>query len=199
MWERLVRRIALLVALVASLFVLAAPVAADTTPGGSGTSFFSFSTSCSASASRTTCTDTNLNAFTDVSGSIVCLDLITYAPGAKGRPASSQQSGCTGLGTFTVGTDNSVTLAPTTIPLVKCVIRRCVSHSTNYTVSASDAPSGDPTTTITVSTSTTGSCTTVTTTTEVFTPLSGTLTVNGNAIAEDGGLDTLTSDFSTTC
>lgn len=190
------RRIALVVALVATLFVLAAPVAADTTPGGSGTSFFSFSTSCSARASRTTCTDSNLNAFTDVSGSIVCLDLITYAPGAKGRPATFDQSGCTGLGTFTVGTNNSVAIA-TTISLAKCGPRRCV-HPTNYTVSASDAPSGDPTTTVTVSTSTTGNCTTVTTTTEVFTPLSGTLTVNGNAIAEDGGLDTFTSS-STTC
>jgi hypothetical protein len=192
-----VRRIALVVALVATLFVLAAPVAADTTPGGSGTSFFSFSENCSASASRTTCTDTNLNAFTDASGSIVCLDIVTFAPGAKGRPATFDQSGCTGLGTFTVGTDNSVKLATTTISLAKCGPRRCV-HPTNYTVSASDAPSGDPTTTITVSTSTTGNCTTVTTTTEVFTPLSGTMTVNGNENAEDGGLDTFTSD-STTC
>jgi hypothetical protein len=181
--------------MVASLFVIAAPVAADTT-GGSGTTFTSSSITCSP-GTRTTCTETEVQTFTDSSGTFVCLVIVDSAQGAHGRPVVHYTQGCTNAATVTIGGDNSVTLASTTISLATCDHRRCV-HPTNYTVSASDTPSGDPTTTVTVSTSTTGTCTTVTTYTDVSTPLSGTMIVNGVTIAEDGFLDTFTQDSSST-
>jgi hypothetical protein len=174
------------------------PVAADTTGGGPGTSFNSSSESCSTAGAITTCTDTNLFAFADASGSNVCLDIFTFAQDSRGHFFSrSDKSGCS-LATFVVGPDNGVTVPPTTVLLAKCGRQRCV-HPTAYTVSASDARSGLTTTTTTVSTSTDGTCTTTTTTVDVFTPLSGTMTINGKTISESGGLDVTTQDFSTTC
>jgi hypothetical protein len=175
------------------------PVAADTTGGGPGTSFNSFSERCSTKGPVTTCTDTNLFAFADASGSIVCLDIFTFAQDSRGHFVfRSDKSGCTSGATFTVGAGNAVTVAPTTVVLVKCGRQRCV-HPTSYTVSASDTRSGPTTTTTTVSTSTDGTCTTIATMVDVFTPLSGTMTVNGKSMSEDGGLDVSTQDFSSTC
>jgi hypothetical protein len=182
-------------ALVASLFLLVAPVSADTAPF-IGTSFASNSEQCVTTGAITTCTDLFLNVSQDTSGTQTCLDRYAFALITTGKFLfRSESSGCTSAGNLVIGGNGSVNLASTAVTLLNCDHRRCVRAAT-YTVSASDIPSGAPTTTTTVETTTTGACITIT---DVFTPLTGSITLNGTAIPETGGLDVSTSDTPSPC
>jgi hypothetical protein len=175
-----------------ALLLAVGTVLADTTPGGSGTNFFSFSTTCSTSGGRQVCTDTNLQVFPDESGSPeTCLDLFTYSFSRTGRfTFISDRFGCAPGASLTVGSDFSVTLGSTDISMQTCAAhKRQCTGSTNATVSASDSVVGDVTTTTTRSTSVSGNCTTNTTTSETSANLTGTITINGTSSSQDGFLD----------
>jgi hypothetical protein len=175
------------------LLLAVGPVAADTTPGGSGTNFASFSTTCSNSGGRQVCTDTNLQVFPDESGTPqTCLDLQTYSISSTGRfTFISDQFGCAPTGSnLTVGSDLSVTLASSTISMQSCAAhKRQCSGSTNATVSASDSVVGDVSVTTTRSTTVSGNCTIKTTSTDTSASLTGTITINGSSADEQGFVD----------
>jgi hypothetical protein len=182
------------------LLLAAAPVAADTGPGGSGTFFFSFSTACSTTGGRQICTDTNLNVGPDESGaSQTCLDLFTYVNSRRGSFVSDQ-FGCVPTTSLSVGADYSVTLAPTAISLQTCAAhKRQCGGSTTVTVSATDAVVGDVVQTTTKSTSVSGGCTTKTTTDETSAELAGTITIDGSTSDQSGFLDILDVTQTTRC
>ena len=175
-----------------ALLLALGTVLADTGPGGSGTNFFSFSTTCSTSGGRQVCTDTNLQVFVDETGaSQTCLDLQTYSFSSTGRfTFISDRFGCASTGSLTIGSNYSVTLGSTVIPLQTCAAhKRQCTGSTNVTVSASDSVVGAVTTTTTRSTSVSGNCTTRTTTTDTSANLTGTITIEGSTSNQDGFLD----------
>jgi len=185
-----------------ALLLAVGTVLADTGPGGSGTNFFSFSSPCPPSGARQVCTDTNLQVFTDETGaSQTCLDLYTYSFSSTGRfTFISDRFGCAPTGSLTIGSDYSVTLGSTVIPLQTCAAhKRQCTGSTNVTVSASDSVVGDVTTTTTRSTSVSGNCTTKTTTTETSANLSGTITIDGSTSNQDGFLDIFKVTFTIRC
>jgi len=176
-----------------ALLLAVGPVAADTGPAGSGTSFFSFAETCTASGARQVCTDTNLQVFPDESGAPqTCLDIFTYSISSTGRfTFISDQFGCAPTGSnLTIGSDYSVTLGSSTIPMQTCAAhKRQCTGSTNATLSAQDSVVGDVTTTTTRQTSVSGNCTTKTTINDTSANLAGTIMINGSSSAEDGFLD----------
>jgi len=185
-----------------ALLLAAGPVAADTGPGGNGTSFGSFSTICSTSASRQVCTDTNLSVFPDESGvSQTCLDLFTYALSSRRFTFISDEFGCAPTGSnLNVGSDYSVTLASTTISMQTCAAhKRQCSGTTNATVSASDSVVGDVATTTSRSTTVVGNCTFKTTSTDTNAQLAGTITIDGSTSDQQGFLDVFTSKTTVRC
>ena len=185
-----------------ALLLAVGPVAADTGPGGSGTSFFSFSTTCSTSGARQVCIDSNLNAFAGEGGdSETCLDLFTYSVSSNGRfTFISDQFGCAPTASLTIGSDFSVTLGSTDIAMQTCAAhKRQCSGSTNATVSAHDSVVGDVAKTTTRSTTVQGNCTTRTTTTETSAELAGTMTINGTTVDEQGFLDIVDQSFTIRC
>ena len=105
------------------VFVLAAPVAADTTGGGNGTSAnASQDNGCPDNGDgTTTCSGTSLDAFKgNVSGDFVCYDEFTFTfENESGDQVSSHElAGCTdNSGNVSVNKLASVVLAPTDIPL----------------------------------------------------------------------------------
>jgi hypothetical protein len=183
-----------------ALLVALGPVAADTGPGGNGTFFSSFSTTCSTSAARQVCTDTNLQVGPDEAGNpTTCLDLFTYSVTSRRFTFVSEQLGCVPTTGFTVGSDYSVTLAPTDISLQTCGAHKQCSGATIVTVSASDSVVGDVATTTTRSTTVVGGCTYRTTATDTSAELAGTITVNGSSTDEQGFLDILDSTTTIRC
>ena len=104
-------------------FVLAAPVAADTTGGGNGTAATAFQDGgCTDNGDSTvTCSQTQLDAFKDkVSGDLVCYDDSTFTSDLDtGNTLSSHESfGCTeNSGNVTVNKLASVGVASTDIAL----------------------------------------------------------------------------------
>ena len=114
-------------------FVLAAPVAADTTGGGNGTQATAVQDGgCTDNGDSTvTCSQTELDAFKDkVSGDFVCYDELTYTfDQDTGDQVSSHDSfGCTeNSGNVTVAKLTSVDLASTDIALttVACDANDC--------------------------------------------------------------------------
>lgn len=184
------------------LMLAAAPVAADTTGGGNGTHFGSFSESCSPSGGRTVCTDTNLNVDPNGDGtSSGCLDIFTYSNSSNGRfTFISDTFGCNPDVSLTVGSDYSVTLADTVVPMQTCAAhKRSCSGSTNVTVSASDSLVGDISTTTTRSTTVSGGCTFKDTIKETFGNLAGTMVIDGANVAEDGFLDIIDETLTIRC
>jgi hypothetical protein len=184
------------------LLLGAAPVAADTTGGGNGTHFGSFSETCATTGGKTVCTDTNLNVDPNGDGtSSGCLDISTYSFSSTGRfTFISDRFGCNSDVSLTVGSDNSVALAATVVPMQTCAAhKRNCTGSTDVTVSASDSLVGDLSTTTTRSTTVSGGCTFKTTTKETFGELSGTMTIDGANIAEDGFLDIIDETSTVRC
>jgi hypothetical protein len=186
------RRFAIAVMAVPLALLLAVgPVAADTGPGGSGTNFGSFTETCATSGGRTICTDTNLSVFADEAGnSETCLDLFTYSQSARRSTFISDQFGCAPTAGLTVGSDFSVALAPTDIPMQTCAAhKRQCSGATIVTVSANDSVIGDVAVTTTRSTTVQGNCTYKTTVNETFAELAGTITIGGTSSDQQGFLD----------
>ena len=184
------------------LLLAAVPVAADTGPGGSGTSFYSDSTNCSTSSGRQVCTDTNISVFPNGDGtSSACLDIFTFSVSSTGRfTFVSDQFGCSLAGTVTVGSNYSVTLASTDISLETCKAhKRTCSGSTIVNVSASDSAVGNIVTSTTRSTTVDGNCTYKTTTTETDTNLVGTLTIDGTSLDEQGFLSVVKQTLTIRC
>lgn len=196
------RRIPILLALPVALLLAAAPVAADTTGGGSGTSFNSFSETCSASGNRVSCTDTNLFVGPNGDGTnSTCLDIFSYSFSSNGRQTfGSDQFGCVTGGALTVGSDYAVSLAPIAISLQTCSAhKRSCTGSTDVTVSASDQLDGDVSTTTTKSTTVSGGCTFKTTIKETDANLVGTMTLNGSTIDEQGFLSIVDETSTVRC
>ena len=197
------RRFALaLLAVPIAVLLAVAPVAADTGPGGSGTSFFSDSTNCSTSSGRQVCTDTNISVYPNGDGtSSACLDIFTFSISSTGRfTFVSDQYGCALAGTVTVGSNYSVTLASTEISLETCKAhKRTCSGSTTVNVSASDTAVGDIVTTTTRSTTVDGNCTYKTTTNETDANLVGTLTIDGTSLDEQGFLSVVKQTLTIRC
>ena len=114
-------------------FVLAAPVAADTTGGGNGTAATAFQDGgCTDNGDSTvTCSQTQLDAFKDkVSGDLVCYDELAFTSDENtGDQVSSHESfGCTeNSGNITVNKLTSVGVASTDIALttVDCDANSC--------------------------------------------------------------------------
>jgi hypothetical protein len=115
-------------------FVLAAPVAADTTGGGNGTQAIAFQDGgCTDNGDSTgTCSQTQLDAFKDkVSGDLVCYDESTFTfDQDTGDTLSSHESfGCTeNSGNVTVDKLTSVGVASTDIALTTsdCDANSCI-------------------------------------------------------------------------
>jgi len=115
-------------------FVLAAPVAADTTGGGNGTTATAFQDhGCTDNGDSTvTCSQTQLDAFRgNVSGDFVCYDDSTFTSDQDtGDTLSSHESfGCTeNSGNVTVDALTSVRVASTDIALttVDCDADACI-------------------------------------------------------------------------
>ena len=115
-------------------FVLAAPVAADTTGGGNGTAATAFQDGgCTDNGDSTvTCSQTQLDAFKDkVSGDLVCYDELAFTSDENtGDQVSSHESfGCTeNSGNITVNKLTSVGVASTDIALttVDCDANSCI-------------------------------------------------------------------------
>lgn len=173
------------------LLLGAGPVAADTVPVVSGTYFSSFSETCSSTGGRQVCTATSLSAYPD-GGMQTCLDMFTYSISPNGRQTFiSDRYGCAPTaGALTVGSDYSVTLAPTDISLQTCAAhKRECTGSTTVTVSATDVLVGDVTQTTTRSTTVDGNCTYKSTIKDTSAQLAGTLTIDGSSLDESGSLD----------
>jgi hypothetical protein len=189
-------------ALPIALIVGAAPVAADTTGGGSGTHFGSFTETCSTSGGRQVCTDTSLSVDPNGDGtSSACLDIFTYSQSSNGRfTFISDEFGCTSNVSLTVGSDYSVTLASTVIPMETCQAhKRNCSGSSDVTVSASDQLVGDISKSTTRSTTISGGCTYRTTINETFGEVAGTMTIDGTTVAENGYLDIIDESSTVRC
>jgi hypothetical protein len=196
-----VRRFAVAFAVVPFILLLAAaPVSADTGPGGSGTFFFTFSETCSISGTRQVCTDTNLNVSATADGTSACLDVFTYADTGTRFTFISDQFGCTADADMTVGSDYSVTVAPVDIALASCKAhqRQCTGSSV-VTVSAQESLAGDVATTTTRSTTVVGGCTYRTTTKETDADLAGTLTISGTALDAFGFIQIVDQTSTSRC
>ena len=115
-------------------FVLAAPVAADTTGGGNGTAATAFHDGgCTNNGDGTvTCSQTELDAFKDkVSGDEVCYDELafTFDENTGDQVSSHESFGCTeNSGNVTVNKLTSVGVASTDIALttVDCDANSCI-------------------------------------------------------------------------
>jgi hypothetical protein len=189
------RRTALaLFAVIGLLLTFVAPVAADTGPPVSGTLKYlsSSSVDCAPQGARTTCTETGVDVFPEDGGTVVvCTSVYTYTFSertGRGRQISYEQ-GCTepidaSALTITVSGDQmTAALAPTQITLAEC--RRTCTETRTVTVSASDT--GGPVAKFTNrSTSRDGTCTFRYTESGQSAPVSGTITIDGTAIAESG-------------
>ena len=182
------------------LLVGAAPVGAATGGGGPGTSFFSSSESCSTSGGGQLCTDTNLSVFPNGDGTeSACVDISSYSISSAGRfRFISDENGCALAGTLTVGSDLSVTLAPTDVGLFTCNRRSCTLSRT-VTVSANDSPTSPIATTTTRTTTTVGGCTYRTTTTEQDAEVAGMLTIDGSALDETGFVSVVSQTSTVHC
>ena len=124
------------------VFVLAAPVAADTTGGGNGTTAVAFHDGgCTDNGDTVTCSQTELDAFKGkVSGDEVCYDELTFTYDENtGDQLSSHESfGCTGdSGNVSVNKLISVDVASTDIELttVDCIGFEDCTESDGGTVS----------------------------------------------------------------
>ncbi len=97
------------------------------------------------------CTGTSIFVFPNGDGTeSACVDVFTYSISSNGRfRFISDENGCAPTSAPTVGTDLSVTLAPTNVTLSSCNRRSCTPSRT-VTVAASDTPSGPISTTTSV-------------------------------------------------
>jgi hypothetical protein len=184
-----------------ALLLAAGPVAADTGPGGSGTHFASFGEVCTSSGNRQVCTDTSL--FVDSNGDGTfsgCVDIMTFAISSTGRGSFvSDKYGCNSNVTLSVGSDYSVAMPSTNFTLQTCSAHKQCSGSTTSTVSANDTVVGPVSTTTTRSTTVSGNCTTRTTTTDTFASLTGTITIDGSSVDEQGSVDVVKESFTIRC
>jgi hypothetical protein len=188
------RTVLALFAVIGLLLTFVAPVSADTTGPVSGTAMYlsSYSVACAPQGSRTTCTETGVDVFTDQPGTVVvCTSIYTYTFSertGRGRQIG-YESGCTdpiddSVLNVTVSRDQmTAALAPTQVTLFEC--RRTCTETRTVTVSASD--SGGPVASFTNrSTSRDGTCTFRYTESGQAAPVSGTLTIDGTVIPEEG-------------
>jgi hypothetical protein len=184
-----------------ALLLAAGPVAADTTGGQSGTYFQSYTTSCTGSAARQVCTDTIVDSHPVEEGtSEVCLDKYTYSISRNRFAFISETFGCT-PGSAIVGSDYSVSLAPTEITMFTCAAHKksCSGAPTTATVSANDSPVSDPATTTSRTVTKVGGCTYTTRSTETDVELAGTMTIDGTTMDENGFLSIIDSTTTERC
>jgi hypothetical protein len=192
------RRLGFLLAAALLMLAFAAPVAARERVRESGT--FNYFSSISSTCSGNTCTDTVLDVFpTSLDTIVVCLNEYTY--NSRTGRLISQQGGCTPAmpaSVLTISSALSVRLAPTDVTFQNCNQRRCTEGDT-VTVSASDQASG-PTTTVTGRvTIKDGTCTTKITFSDRFADVSGTMTVDGTTLAEQGSATVSNQTSTTSC
>ena len=185
-----------------ALLLSAGPVAADTTPGGSGTFFSSGNEVCTTSGGRQVCTDTTLDVQSFDDGTAqTCLDILTFSIGSNGRQTFvSDRFGCADVANITISSSYSVTVSATDVSMQTCKAhqRQCSGAST-ATVSASDALTGPVSKTTTRSTTVQGGCTFKTTSNETFGEVAGTITIDGVTSDEQGGFDMINSTTTVRC
>jgi hypothetical protein len=193
------RRIALVCSTVALLLATAATPALAAQPfkeSGTQNFLFSFSSDCSGTGNRTTCDDAFLDVFPESANTVaVCLFMSTFAFNEKtGRGRLiSEQSGCTSTASSAlevIVSDDTLTatLSNTQIDMVSCNQRMCVDAGT-VTVSASD--SGSPVTPYSGRGSfREGKCTFRFAFTGQRAEVTGTMTIDGTVLAEQGSAST---------
>lgn len=181
-------------AVLALLLIFAAPVAADSLPeSGTYKNLFSESSECVPEGPRTTCTQTRINAYSiSPAEVVVCAFTSTYTYSdrtGRGRVVDDE-GGCSdpidaSALHITVAHDQlTATLAPTVVTLLGCKERGCTAART-VVVSASD--SGGPVNTYTSrDTFRDGTCTFRYRESGVTSPVSGTLTIDGVTMTQDG-------------
>ena len=193
------RRIALICSTVALLLATAAAPAMAAEPfreSGTQNFLFSFSSDCTGSGNRTTCNDAFLDVFPiGPDTSLVCVSMSTFAFNertGRGR-LISEQSGCNETANSVLdvsGADDTLTatLSNTQVDLFSCNQRTCTEGDT-VTVSASDT--GSPV----VDYSGRGSfrdgpCTFRFSFTGQRAEVTGTMTIDGTTLAEEGSAST---------
>ncbi len=194
------RRAAFVVTVVSALLLaFAAPVSADTSPGGpfreSGTSKYlnAFSSECVPQGGRTTCVETSLDAFSiGPSELVVCVYTYSYAYNertGRGRFIGSEE-GCSDVLdstvlNITVSRDQiAASLRQTTIALSECNRRTCTA---TRTMTASASASGGPVGTFSNKGSfRDGTCTFRYSESGVSASVDGTLTIDGSSVAAYG-------------
>lgn len=193
------RRIALICSAVALLLATAAAPAMAAQPfreSGTQNFLFSFSSDCTGTGNRTTCNEAFLDVFpVGPDTSVVCLSMSTFAFNertGRGR-LISEQSGCNETANsvldVSVADDTlTATLSDTQVDLFSCNQRTCTEGDT-VTVSASD--SGSPV----VDYSGRGSfrdgpCTFRFSFTGQRAEVTGTMTIDGTTLAEQGSAST---------
>ena len=184
-----------MLAVMALLLTFAAPAAAAQPLRESGTSKYlaSYSIDCQPQGSRTTCTETGLDAFSvSPTEIVVCVYEYTYTYSERtgqGRLVD-ERSGCSepvpssALDVTVSGDEIIATLSETEITFFECNRRGCTEGET-VIVSASD--SGGPVGTFTNRGSfKEGGCTFRYSESGSSAPVSGTLTIDGVTMAEEG-------------
>jgi hypothetical protein len=185
-----------------ALLLAAAPVAADTTGGGNGTAFSTGNEVCQTSGSRLVCTDTSLFVQPNGDGtSSTCLDIFSYSNSTNGRQSFvSDTFGCADGANLTIGSDYSVTVGATEIPMQTCKAhKRQCSGSTVATASAAQSLVGSVSITTSKSTTVQGSCTYKTTSQDTNGQTAGTITVGSSTLDAQGGFDIFSSTTTVRC
>ncbi len=177
------------------LLAMAAPAAAAPPFKESGTqqSFYSVSSTCSGN----TCTDLVLDAWMmDSETLLVCLYEYTYNM-RTGRVVS-EESNCdtTSPDALTITGDWDVTLAETTIPVMRCDRRGCEYTGETITVSAHDTATGAVFTHSDRGTFSDGECTYRYRSTGTSAEVAGTMTIDG-VVYEQWGQASLTTYMTT--
>jgi hypothetical protein len=193
------RRIALVCSTVALLHATAAAPALAAQPfkeSGTQNYFFSFSSDCSGTGNRTTCDEAYLDVFPVAPDtSVVCLSMYTFAfneRNGRGR-LISDENGCTetassALDVTVSGDTLTATLSNTQVDLFSCNQRTCT-EAGSVTVSASD--SGSPVGSYTNrGTFRDGNCTFRFAVSGQQAEVTGTMTIDGTELAQQGNAST---------
>ncbi|HEV8282529.1 MAG TPA: hypothetical protein VGQ02_11755 [Candidatus Limnocylindrales bacterium] len=193
------RRIVLVCSTVALLLATAAAPALAAQPfkeSGTQNYMFSFSSDCSGTGNRTTCHEAYLDVFPVAPDtSVVCLSMYTFAFNertGRGR-LISDESGCnetasSALDVIVSGDTLTATLSDTQVDLLSCNQRTCTDAG-SVSVSASD--SGSPVAKYTNRGSfRDGNCTFRFAVAGQTAQVTGTMTIDGTVLAEEGSANT---------
>ena len=177
--------------------LLAGPVAAAPPIKESGTdqSLTAFTSSCG----QATCTDTFVDAFTPQDGLVVvCVSRLTFNI-HSGR-LTSEETGCSETSSDALAFDglSSASLAPTDVTFIDCKRQGCVEGDT-LTVSAELTGFGDTSSNSFRETFQDGTCTFRQSFSGDSRQASGSVTIDGDILAADGGIRTGKFSFSQHC